>query len=70
MLFAMCVTHVTPCSLPIHGNQHSERSKNYKNQKLGKTAGKVSKYGVFPGPYFPVLRPEETPYFGTSHTVN
>ena len=35
MLFAMCMTHVTPCVLPIHGNQHSRHLRNYKNQKLG-----------------------------------
>ena len=40
------------------------------------TAWNVSKYGVFPGPYFPVFglntgkyRPEKTPYLGTFHTV-
>ena len=45
-------------------------------------AWKVSKYGVFPGPYFPVFvlntefspntgkyRPEETPYFDIFHAV-
>ena len=37
---------------------------------------KVSKYGVFSGPYFPVFspntgkyRPEKTPYLDTFHTV-
>ena len=40
MLFAMPLTHVTPCVLAIHGNQHSEHLRNYKNQKLGnKMAG-------------------------------
>ena len=34
VLFAMRVTHVTHCVLPIHGNQHSHL-RNCKNQKLG-----------------------------------
>ena len=33
------------------------------------TALKVSKYGVFSGPYFPVFGPEETPYLDTFHAV-
>ena len=40
------------------------------------TAWKVSKYGVFSGPYFPVFGlntgkkgPEETPYLDTFHAV-
>ena len=35
MLFAMRVTPLTPCFLPIDGNQHPQLSKNYKNEKLG-----------------------------------
>ena len=31
----MRVTRVRPFALPIHGNQHSQHPKNYKNQKLG-----------------------------------
>ena len=41
------------------------------------TAWKVSKYGVFSGPYFPVFRanagkyrPEKTPYLDTFHAVS
>ena len=34
------------------------------------TAWKVSQYGVFSGPYFPVFGPENTPYFDTFHAVN
>ena len=41
------------------------------------TARKVSKYGEFSGPYFPVFSPEAgkygpeiTPYFHTFHAVN
>ena len=34
MLFAMRVTHVTPCALPVHGKQHWQHPKNYKHQKL------------------------------------
>ena len=44
--------------------------------ELLSTAWKVSKCGVFPGPYFPVLGlnswkygPENTPYLGTFHAV-
>ena len=40
------------------------------------TAWKVSKYGVFSGPYLPVFSlntgkygPEKTPYLGTFHAV-
>ena len=33
------------------------------------TASKVSKYGVFSGPYFPVFGPEKTPYLDTFHAV-
>ena len=40
------------------------------------TAWKVSKYGVYSGPYFPVFspnagkyEPEKTPYLDTFHTV-
>ena len=40
------------------------------------TAWKVSKYGAFSGPHFPVLglnmekyRPEKTPYLDTLHSV-
>ena len=33
------------------------------------TMRKVSKYGVFSGPYFPVLRPEKTTYLGTFDAV-
>ena len=32
------------------------------------TASKVSKYGVFSGPYFPVFGLEKTPYLDTFHT--
>ena len=31
----MRVTHVTPCDLPNSVNQHSQRLKNYNNNKLG-----------------------------------
>ena len=31
------------------------------------TAWKVSKHGVFSGPYFSVFRPEKTPYLDTFH---
>ena len=34
------------------------------------TAWKVSKYGVFFGPYFPVFGPEKTPYLDTFHEVS
>ena len=34
------------------------------------TAWKVSKYGVISGPYFPVFRPEITPYLDTFHVVS
>ena len=34
------------------------------------TAWKVSKYGVTSGPYFPVFRPEITPYLDTFHVVS
>ena len=30
---------------------------------------KVSKYGFFSGPYFPVFGPEKTPYLDTFHAV-
>ena len=33
------------------------------------TAWKVSKYGVFSGPYFPVFWPEKTPYLEAFHAV-
>ena len=33
------------------------------------TAWKVSKYGDFSGPYFPVFGPEKTPYLSTFHAV-
>ena len=33
------------------------------------TKSKVSKYGVFSGPYFLVIRPEKTPYLDTFHKV-
>ena len=33
------------------------------------TTWKVSKYGVFSGPYFSVLGPEKTPYLDTFHAV-
>ena len=33
------------------------------------TAWKVSKYGDFSGPYFPVFGPEKTPYLDTFHAV-
>ena len=33
------------------------------------TAWKVSKYGDFPGPYFPALGPEKNPYLDTFHAV-
>ena len=33
------------------------------------TGWKVSKYGVFSGPYFPVFGPEKTPYLSTFHAV-
>ena len=34
------------------------------------TAWKVSKYGVFSGPYFPALGPENNPYLDTFHAVH
>ena len=33
------------------------------------TAWKVSQYGVFSGPYFPIFGPEITPYLDTFHAV-
>ena len=33
------------------------------------TARKVSKYGLFSGPYFPVSGPEKTQYLDTFHEV-
>ena len=33
------------------------------------TSWKVSKYGAFSGPYFPVFEPEKTPYLYTFHAV-
>ena len=39
MLFAMRVTYVMPCALPIQGNQPSQPPKSYKNQKLGNKIG-------------------------------
>ena len=33
------------------------------------TAWKVSKCGVFSGPYFLAFRPEKTPYLDTFHAV-
>ena len=51
------------------------RSHNHLVRKRS-TAWKVSKYGVFSGPYFPVLglntgkhRPEKTPYLDTFHPL-
>ena len=38
-------------------------------QKLS-TAWKVSKYGVFSAPYFPVFWPEKNPYLDTFHAVS
>ena len=35
----------------------------------GDTAWKVSKYGIFSGPYFPVFRLEKTPRLDTFHAV-
>ena len=32
------------------------------NFKKGNAIREVSKYGVFPGPYFPVFKPEKPPY--------
>ena len=34
------------------------------------TVWKVSKYGVFSGPYFPAFGPEKTPYLDTFHAVS
>ena len=34
------------------------------------TGWKLSRYGVFSGPYFPVFGPEKTPYLDTFHAVN
>ena len=33
------------------------------------TARKISKYGLFSGPYFPVSGPEKTQYLDTFHEV-
>lgn len=33
MLILMGVTHVVPCALSIHVNQHSQHPQNFKNQK-------------------------------------
>ena len=33
------------------------------------TVLKVSKYGIFSGPYFPVFGPEETSYLETFHAI-
>ena len=47
MLFAIRVNHVTPCVLPIRGNQHSQHQKNYRNLKLGnKTEGNTGESTV------------------------
>ena len=37
MLFAMRVTHVTPFTLPYHGNQHSQHPKTYKKTRWNVT---------------------------------
>ena len=36
---------------------------------LATTAWKMSKYGVFSGPYFPMFGPEKTPDLVTFHAV-
>ena len=36
---------------------------------IGGTAWKLSEYRVFSSPYFPVFRPEKTPYLDTFHTM-
>ena len=33
MLILMGATHVVPCALPIHVNQHSQHPQNFKSQK-------------------------------------
>ena len=38
--------------------------------KVFLTSTNVSKYGVFSGPYFPISRPEKTPYLGTFQAVS
>ena len=40
-----------------------------KGKALPYTVWKVSKYGVFSGPYFPILGPEKIPYLGVSLRV-
>ena len=58
-----------------HNNQNNHID-NRNSNIIVLTARKVSKYGVFSGPYFPVFGlntgkygPEKTPYFDTFHAV-
>ena len=53
------------------------KSKDISLKSLGITAWKMSKYGVFSGPYFPVLGlntgkygQEKTPYLDNFHAVS
>ena len=50
----------------ILSNVHS---KNHIPITVSVTAWKVSKYGVFSGPYFIAFGPEKTPYLDTFHKV-
>ena len=42
---------------------------NFEQNSPSFTTGKVSKYGVLSGPYFPVFRPEINPYLDTFDAV-
>ena len=54
------------CVLDWAGSLHLVKSKYC----IAITARKVSKYRVFPGPYFPVFGLEKTPYLDTFHVVH
>ena len=63
----------------MRGNEMNSNKKLIFSRKnvFSITARKVSKYGEFSGPYFPVFSPEAgkygpeiTPYFHTFHAVN
>ena len=65
--------HQQSCEKGSYSQQILLTKKKYFIKGLNRitiTAWKVSKYGVFSGPYFLAFGPENTPYLDTFHTVH
>ena len=74
--YTLRLTHLTEATFPETSSK-SLTEKKYQSQQIFHAARKVSKYGVFSGPYFPVFGlntgkygSEKTPYLDNFQAIS